>query len=190
MKNKTMMINVLFTSLKIIVVSFVVCVMFVLSCKDEPKGCQENHAQTAIDDTCGQTPYVYTSLGTVPVYRTKAVTNTQANGALANITGAYNYAANTGGDKANFNNKTTAVYIVPGSTASFDPVTKIFKIGFNATESDIEISILGVINVKVQQNKNVFMAFNNILYPSFNISIDSLERFVCILGKKLTISLS
>ena len=34
------------------------------------------------------------------------------------------------------------------------------------------------------------VAVDNILDPKFNTSIDSLERFACILGKKLTISLS
>jgi len=181
MKNKTKMINVLFTSLKIMVfVYFVVGVVFVLSCKDEPKGCQENHMQTAIDDTCGQTPYVYTSLGTVPVYRTKAITDVQANGALSKITAAYTDAASAPIDITKFNNKTTAVYIVPGSTASFDPVTKIIKIGLSTPQFDIENAMLEAIIAQIQQNKNVLMAFESILYPSFNISIDLLERFACI----------
>ena len=34
------------------------------------------------------------------------------------------------------------------------------------------------------------VAVDNILDPAFNTSIDSLERFACVLGKKLTISLS
>jgi len=34
------------------------------------------------------------------------------------------------------------------------------------------------------------VAVDNILNPSFNTSIDSLERFAHVLGKKLTISLS
>jgi len=34
------------------------------------------------------------------------------------------------------------------------------------------------------------VAIDNILDPKFNTSIDSLERFACVLGKKLTISLS
>ena len=34
------------------------------------------------------------------------------------------------------------------------------------------------------------VAVDNILDPTFNTSIDSLERFACVLGKKLTISLS
>jgi len=34
------------------------------------------------------------------------------------------------------------------------------------------------------------VAVDNILDPTFNTSIDSLERFACALGKKLTISLS
>jgi hypothetical protein len=34
------------------------------------------------------------------------------------------------------------------------------------------------------------VAIDNILDPAFNTSIDSLERFASILGKKLTISLS
>ena len=34
------------------------------------------------------------------------------------------------------------------------------------------------------------VAIDNILDPTFNTSIDSLERFASVLGKKLTISLS
>jgi len=34
------------------------------------------------------------------------------------------------------------------------------------------------------------VAIDNILDPSFNTSIDSLERFAFVLGKKLTITLS
>jgi len=34
------------------------------------------------------------------------------------------------------------------------------------------------------------VAVDNILDPTFNTSIDSLERFACALGKKLTISLN
>jgi len=38
-----------------------VAMFMVASCSDEPEqpeGCQENHTQTAIDDNCGQTPYM------------------------------------------------------------------------------------------------------------------------------------
>ena len=45
-------------------------------------------------------------------------------------------------------------------------------------------------SIIAKKMKTSRVAIDNILDPSFNTSIDSLERFACILGKKLTISLS
>jgi len=53
------------------------------------------------------------------------------------------------------------VYIVPGNTAIFDPVTKIIKIGLSTPQFDIENAMLEAIIAQIQHNKNVFMAFDN-----------------------------
>jgi len=45
-------------------------------------------------------------------------------------------------------------------------------------------------SVIAKKMKTSRVAVDNILDPTFNTSIDSLERFAMVLGKKLTISLS
>ena len=131
---------------KIIVLGIILLIGFIVnSCEDDEK-CKNDHAYLAIDDPCGGTPYEYAILGTVPVYRTIAVTNSQANVTLTKITGAYTSATSAPIDVSNFNNKATEVHIVLGSIASFDVETKVLKIGIDTPEFDIMLAMNGVKN--------------------------------------------
>jgi len=114
--------------------------MAFMGCPPEQEGCQENHTYTAIDDNCGQTPYVYATLGTVPVYRTKAVTNVQAEGVKGKIVNSHAVMASTGITKNKFNERITAVYIVSGSAVVFGS-DGILRVGYNAEELDIMLCI-------------------------------------------------
>jgi len=108
--------------------------------------CKNDHAYLAIDDPCGGTPYEYAILSTVPVFRTIAVTHSQADGALSKITGAYTSATPVPGDVSNFNNKATEVHIVLDSIVSFDTETKVLKIGIDTPELEIMFAMAGIIN--------------------------------------------
>ena len=125
----------------LLILAIILLIGFIVnSCENDEK-CKNDHAYLAIDDPCGGTPYEYAILGTVPVYRTIAVTHSQVDGALSKITAAYTSAATTGGDKADFNNKATEVHIVLGSIASFDTETKVLKIGIDTSEFDIMLAM-------------------------------------------------
>ena len=127
--------------------------MAFIGCPPDQEGCQENHTQTAIGDNCGQTPYVYTTLGTVPVYRTKAVTNAQAEGVKDKIINAHAGMTSTGLEKNKFNERVTAVYIVSGSVVVFGS-DGILRIGYNAEEMDIMLCIGEDIMAQLQKFNN------------------------------------
>ena len=130
---------------KIIVLGIILLIGFIVnSCEDDEK-CKNDHAYLAIDDPYGGTPYEYAILGTVPVYRTIAVTHSQANMTLTKITGAYVTATPFPGDVANFN-KAAEVHIVLGSIAIFDTEIKVLKIVIDTPEFDIMLAMNGVKN--------------------------------------------